>query len=114
MGPMPDCLVMDGFYTGQITVTLAYNPILDPSQGYEYCQSNMDVRFGTYDEKEARDTTRNGILNPVGRSGSQNVLLGTLYSKVKMNNATDEFALKERMLIQYGDKYYPVKKYAVD
>lgn len=112
--PMPDCLVVDGFYTGQITVTLAYNPILDPSQGYEYCQSNMDVRFGTYDEKEARDTTRNGILNPVGRSGSQNVLLGTLYSKVKMSNATDEFALKERMLIQYGDKYYPVKKYAVD
>lgn len=112
--PMPDCLVMDGFYTGQITVTLVYNPILDPSQGYEYCQSNMDVRFGTYDEKEPRDTTRNGILNPVGRSGSQNVLLGTLYSKVKMSNASDEFALKERMLIQYGDKYYPVKKYAVD
>lgn len=25
-----------------------------------------------------------------------------------------EFALKERLQIQYGDKYYPVKKYAVD
>lgn len=112
--PMPDCLVVNGFYTGQITVTLAYNPILDPSQGFEYCQSNMDVRFGTYDEKKARDTTRNGILNPVGRSGSQNVLLGSLYSRVKMNNAIDDFALKERMLIQYADKYYPVKKYAVD
>ena len=112
--PMPDCLVVDGFYTGQVIVTLVYNPILDPSQGFEYCQSNMDVRFGTYDEKEPRDTTRNGILNPVGRKGSQNVLRGSLYSKVKMSGAIDDFALKERMLIQYADKYYPVKKYAVD
>ena len=31
-----------------------------------------------------------------------------------MKEGTDDFALKERMLIQYGDKYYPVKKYAVD
>ena len=112
--PMPDCLVVDGFYTGQVIVTLAYSPILDPSQGFEYCQSNMDVRFGTYDEKEARDTTRNGILNPVGRKGSQNILRGSLYSKLKMSDAIDDFALKERMLIQYADKYYPVKKYAVD
>ena len=112
--PMPDCLVRDGVYTGQVIVTLVYDPILDPSQGFEYCQSNMDVKFGTYDQKEIRDTTRNGILNPVGRKGSQNVLLGSLYSKTKMRGATDDFALKERMLIQYADKYYPVKKYAVD
>lgn len=112
--PMPDCLVKNGFYTGQVIVTLVYDPILDPSQGFEYCQSNMDVKFGTYDEKEPRDTTRNGILNPVGRKGSQNVLLGSLYSKTKMHGAMYDFALKERMLIQYADKYYPVKKYAVD
>ena len=31
-----------------------------------------------------------------------------------MSGAIDDFALKERMLIQYADKYYPVKKYAVD
>ena len=112
--PMPECLIRDGFYTGQIIVTLVYEPILDPSQGFEYCQSNMDVKFGSYDEKTPRDTTRNGILNPVGRIGSQNVLVGSIYSKVKMRESTEDFALKERMLIQYGDKYYPVKKYAVD
>ena len=39
---------------------------------------------------------------------------GFIYSKVKMRESSKEFALKERMLIQYGDKYYPVKKYAVD
>ena len=112
--PMPDCLVQDDFYTGQIVVTLAYEPILDSSQGFEYCQSNMDIKFGSYDEKTPRDTTRNGILNPIGRSGSQNILSGSLYSKVKMREHNEDFALKERMLIQYGDKYYPVKKYAVD
>jgi hypothetical protein len=112
--PMPDCLAHEGFYTGQIIVTLVYEPVLDPSQGFEYCQSNMDVKLGSYDEKTVRDTTRNGILNPVGRRGSQNILVGNIYSKVKMREGSEEFALKERMLIQYADKYYPVKKYAVD
>ncbi len=32
----------------------------------------------------------------------------------KMKEKSSEFALKERLLIQYADKYYPVKKYAVE
>lgn len=31
-----------------------------------------------------------------------------------MKDAQSYFALRERLLIQYADKYYPVKKYAVD
>ena len=31
-----------------------------------------------------------------------------------MRNNPHEFALKERLLIKYADKYYPVKKYGVD
>ena len=112
--PMPECLVKDEFFNFQAIVTLVYDPILDPTQGFEYCQSNIDVRFGSYDEKVPRDTSKNCILNPIGRSGAQNILVGSLYSKVKMRESSKEFALKERMLIQYGDKYYPVKKYAVD
>lgn len=112
--PMPQCLLKDGYYTGQIIATLVYDPVLDPSQGIEYCQSNIDVKFGSYDTKEERDTSKRHILNPVGRKGSQNLLLGTVYSKTKMKEKSSEFALKERLLIQYADKYYPVKKYAVD
>lgn len=112
--PMPQCLIKDGFYKGQIIATLVYDPILDPSQGIEYCQSNIDVKFGSYDEKIERDTSKRHILNPVGRQGAQNLLLGNIFSKNKMKNKTEDFALKERLLIQYGDKYYPVKKYAVD
>ena len=111
---MPSCLCKDGYYRGQIIATLVYDPIIEPSQGAEYCQSNMEVRFGSYDEKIARDTMKRNILNPVGRDGSQNLLLERLYSKRKMINNYENFAKRERLLIQYGDKYYPVKKYAVD
>ncbi len=112
--PVPSTMVKDGFYTGQIVVTLVYDPVLDYTQGAEYCQSNIDIKFGTYDCKEDRDTTRQHVLNPVGRKDSENVLLKAFYSKRKMKSNYDQFALKERMLIQYGDKYYPVKKYAAD
>lgn len=112
--PMPECLIDEGYYQGQIVVTLAYNPILEASQRAEYCQSDIDLKMGTFDEKAERDTKSPTILNPIGRVGSQNVLLESFYSKRKMKDSSDDFALKERLLIQYADKYYPVKKYAVD
>lgn len=112
--PMPQCLIRDGYYTGQIIATLVYDPILDPSQGIEYCQSNLDVKFGSYDTKVERDVSKRHILNPVGRKGAQNLLLGNVFSKTKMKNKSGDFALRERLQIQYGDKYYPVKKYAID
>ncbi len=112
--PMPQCLIKDGYYTGQIIATLVYEPILDASQGIEYCQSNLDIKFGSYDEKFERDISQRHILNPVGRKGAQNLFLGSVFSKTKMKNKSSDFALKERLQIQYGDKYYPVKKYAID
>lgn len=112
--PMPTCLIRDGFFIGQVILTLVYEPILDPSQGNEYCQSNIDVKFGSYDEKAERDISQPSILNPVGRKRSQNLLLDRIYSKNKMKKQADIFAQRERLLIQYGDKYYPVKKYAIN
>lgn len=112
--PMPKSLIKNGYYTGQIIATLVYDPVLDPSQGIEYCQSNIDIKFGSFDQKSARDTSKRTILNPVGRAGAQNLFRGELYSKRLMRNNQNEFALKERLLIQYADKYYPVKKYAID
>ena len=112
--PMPKSLIKDGFYTGQIIATLVYDPILDPSQGIEYCQSDLDIKFGSFDRKSPRDTSRKNILNPVGREGAKNLFLNSLYSKRLMRENQSEFALRERLLIQYADKYYPVKKYAID
>ena len=112
--PMPKELIRDGYYRGQIIATLVYDPILDRTQGAEYCQSNVDVKFGSYDAKKDRDVSKRTILNPVGRAGSQNLFRENLYSKRLMRDNQEDFALKERLLIQYADKYYPVKKYAVD
>ncbi len=112
--PMPKSLIRNGYYTGQIIATLVYDPILDPTQGVEYCQSNVDVKFGSYDAKKARDVSKRNILNPVGRDGAQNLFRENLYSKRLMRDSESDFALRERLLIQYADKYYPVKKYAVD
>lgn len=112
--PMPKSLIRDGYYTGQIVTTLVYDPILDPTQGLEYCQSNIDIKMGTYAQKIRRDTERRSILNPIGREGSQNILLDGHYSRRKLKEDSSAFARRERQLIKYGDKYYPVKKYAVD
>jgi hypothetical protein len=112
--PMPRSIIKDGLYAGHVIATLVYDPILDPSQGTEYCQSNMDIKFGPYDKKTKRDTSKPSIINPVGRQDPKNIFLEATYSKKAMRNNRGEFALKERLLIQCGDKYYPVKKYAVD
>lgn len=112
--PMPEELIENGFFKGQITVTLAYNPLLEPTQQAEYCQSNIDVYLGTYDEKVPKDVTKNNILNPVGRSFSKNLLNVDAYSKRKMDADKSVFALEERMKIKFHHKFYPVKKYTVN
>lgn len=109
--PFPKALIKDGHYTGRIKVTLAYDPILIQNQGSEYCQSNLEVKFGTYDEKQ--DTTDFlSRFNPVKRVGSFNTLLEAQYGKRQMSQHL-EYA-GERTLVKYGQKYHPIKKYAFD
>lgn len=112
--PMPKELINNGFYIGQISVTLVTDPILDYSQSSEYCQSDLHIKLGTYSEKIKRDTTKRTIKNELGKSDAQNILLQNLYSKKIINKTTSEFANSERMLVQYGDKFHPIKKYTVD
>ena len=112
--PFPQSMIDDdGYYYGEVTVTLVTAPILDVSQGAEYCQSNISVMFGSYDEKVERDTTKPIIKNPIGAGGRQNVLSTAVYSKVATKNMDTPFAT-ERMLVSYGDKYQPVKKWSVN
>lgn len=113
--PYPQNLVKDGFYYGQVVITVVANSILESSQSAEYCQSNIDVLFGTYENKTLRDTTQRTIKNPIGRSEeSINFLNKTHFSKKQLKNEDGEFSLHERLLIQYKDKFHPIKKYAID
>lgn len=103
----------EGFYYGEITVTLVTSPLLEVSQGAEYCQSNMDVMLGTYDEKVERDLSKPTIKNPIKPDGNQNLLHEPLYSK-RIRNQQDNQFNRERILLAYGKKYQPVKKWVIN
>lgn len=109
--PFPNELIEDGKFNGRITVTLVSNPHFREDLASEYCQTNINIKFGTYDEKEDVEGRR-AIFNPIKRTDSKNVLLKNLYSK-RLMNSNNEYNF-ERTLIEYSDKYYPVKKYACD
>ena len=113
--PFPDSLIgSDGFYHGHVTVTAVCDSILRNSDGPEYCQSNLEIIFGTMDRIKPRAIEKRNIRNPYGPEGTFNILSGTGYSqKYGKHPSDDEFA-NERLLIRYGKKYHPIKKYAVN
>jgi len=68
---------------------------------------------GTYDDKVERDMTSPLIKNPIGADGRQNILAMTNYSKKASTDLDTPFAT-ERMLVTYGDKFQPIKKWSVN
>ena len=112
--PFPKSMTDDkGYYFGEMTVTLVTSPILEQSQGAEYCQSNIDIMLGTYDEKTERDMSKPTIRNPIGTDKRKNVLAMSNYSKKASKDLITPFAT-ERMLVTYGDKFQPVKKWSIN
>lgn len=109
--PFPDDMVEDNFYHGEVTLTLVSSPDLASSQGEEYCQSNLDVFFGTYNEKIDREGRT--IRNPIGKdSGSKNLLNPSVYSKTEIKKNAGFSG--ERILKNFHQKYQPVKKWAIN
>lgn len=106
--PYPTALIKNNHFFGRITITLVSNPILIASQGAEYCQSNLDIKFGTYEKKKVPTKE----INPLARDDSTNLLSENIYAKKKIKKNCD--FLPERTLIKYGQKYHPVKKFAFD
>jgi len=113
--PFPTSMVdNNGFFRGQVILTLVNKTLVDDKQAGEYCQSNIDVFFGTYETEKERDITKPIIKNPKGVDDNQNILLDNLYSaRVKGANPNSGFE-RECTLVKYGKKFHPVKKYAVD
>lgn len=112
--PVPDCFNSTNT-SGQITVTLVTKQILDPTQGSEYCQSDIDVKFGVFDSVINRDIDKSNLLkNPYGRKEPLNILLESKYSKKKLQKNLTDFSYFERYLIDNNSKFYPIKKYSVD
>jgi hypothetical protein len=111
--PFPENLINSGFYYGDLKVTMVSSPILREKQGSEYCQSNLDIHFGTYDRVKDRDITKSNILNEFGPDGNKNLLPDGSYKKQFKKDLDSDFA-RERTLINYGKKYQPIKKYSVN
>jgi hypothetical protein len=105
----------DGYYYGDITITLAVDPILNPNESTEYCQSEIDVKLETYDRIEIVDLGSEAVSRVIRNTerliGSENILCKTKYSK-KYFKAEDHFT-KERTLIEDCLKYQPIKKYHI-
>ncbi len=113
--PYPECLIdNDGYYYGDVTITLVTQPVLNASQGSEYCQSDIDVKFGTFDEIENRVTNARQ-KNEYGPDGFANLLLPDKFrSYASTNKDIDNPFMRERTLLNYGKKYQPIKKWHIN
>ncbi|ERL63893.1 S8 family peptidase [Schleiferilactobacillus shenzhenensis] len=109
--PFPSALIHDGFYYGQIHLTVVTDPILRVGEDAMYCQSELTVQFGTYTKKK-ESSLHMARYNPFGREGATNILRHDYYSQKAMAE-NDQF-VGERVLLAYGQKYYPVKKFSLD
>jgi hypothetical protein len=111
--PFPDSMVDDeGYFYGHVNLTMVSAPVLR-NQGSEYCQSNLEVTLGTYDNIKNRDTNLQTVLNEIGPEGAENVLRDSAYKASYKKNDNHNYA-GERVLLNYGRKYQPIKKYSVD
>lgn len=113
--PYPTSLVDEkGNFTGQIILTVVNKSLVDEKQSGEYCQSDINVLFGTYASEKERDVSKPMIKNPRGVDEAKNILLDSLYRAAAKGVHPDTGFERECTLVKYGKKYHPVKKYAVD
>ena len=105
-----------GYYYGDITITLATAPILNPNESVEYCQSEVDVKLETFDSvvqvQPGAPSVAKTIRNPDRLVGTNNILIPSNYNAKARKNQDDTF-LKERTLVSEYFKFQPIKKYHV-
>lgn len=111
--PFPANLVNDGYFIGEVSVTVVTNPILRKTEKSEYCQSDVKVALQSYDRIEyvvlgaagTPRTYRNSerLVNP------KNILTKDLYKASSFRSINPV----ERTVI-CGEEYLAVKNYHVN
>lgn len=81
--PIPQALIHNGKFRGEIIITAVYSPPLDPNAGSEYVRANVELSFGVIDGDKM-----NGKVPMEGEEGQNG------YEKVQIEN---------------GGKWSPVK-----
>jgi hypothetical protein len=90
--PFPKSLYRNEKCYGDIRMTLVYTPQVDASFGQEYCRTNIDAHFGTYD-----------YIDEEGR-------VKGFGSEVPVVKKWDE--KYEKFRVTHGFKWNPIKSYA--
>ncbi len=116
--PYPKCLVgEDDMFYGDITVTMVSNPLLNPNEASEYCQTDINVLLQTFDHTDryvlGDENTPKTYRNELRLKDTQNVLAKDKYSK-KLAKDFDCPFTKERTLIEEYQKFQPTKKYHIN
>lgn len=89
--PFPTCFRRsDGWVEGDFLITLAYDPLLEPTAGAECCQVHVDASLGTVDAGADGKPFHEGKIPLEPRDNSK---------------------LYERNLVEYGFKWSPLKVY---
>lgn len=112
--PFPQELVSeDGFYEGEVTITVVSDPILRGGEHGEYCQSDVEVLLQTYDGTDYVVPGAAGVPRQYRNAnrlvGQENVLAKGCYGRRSFKTAN----YAERTVL-FGGKYQPVKKYHVN
>lgn len=111
----PEGLIEDGFFYGDITMTLVTDPILNFNQGAEYCQTDVDVKLLTYADEHYIDLgdvdTSRYYRNSLRLDGCINVLSEDKYSRRHTQGGSD---LWECNRIDKLHKFSPIKKFHVN
>lgn len=112
--PFPEELVgEEGYFQGEVTVTVVTEPVLRSSERSEYCQSDVEVLLQTYDRMAyyvlGAFGTPPTYRNAERLEGAENVLTKGRYSAPSFKTTE----LSERTVI-WGEDYQPVKKYHVN
>lgn len=83
--PMPNVLIEDGKFRGEIIMTAVYAPPLDPNAGSEYVRANVELSFGTIEGDNI--TGKVPMESEEGQSGyeSAQISSGSKWSPVKVH-----------------------------
>lgn len=95
-------------------MTVVNKWLLNEKQSGEYCRSDINVLFGTYDSEKEQDVSQTIIKNLRGLDKAQNILLDSLYSAAAKGIHPVTRFERECVFAKYRKKYHPAKKYTVD
>lgn len=111
--PYPETLIDEnGDYYGIVTVTIVSDPILKGGEGYEYCQTDIDVKIGPV--RGVNHFALGAVGTPKTYRNEERIdSLYNILTEDKYSKRQSEI-IRERNLIMKNHKWQPVKKFQVD